>query len=146
MIDDSPGRARQARSIVTDTPGPFACLSVLAIVTLGLRLRGLRFTKALAERLIAWRRRGLAAERAFIPVVVRRIDLAAAFFPGRARCLERSIALHVCLHWCGAPTVLRLGVQPYPFSAHAWVELDGEPVGDSPDSIALFRPLSLDNV
>jgi hypothetical protein len=42
--------------------------------------------------------------------------------------------------------VLRLGVQPYPFSAHAWVELDGEPVGDSPDSIALFRPLSLENI
>jgi hypothetical protein len=145
MIADSPGRARQESAIVTGTPGPFACVSVLAIVTPGLRLRGLRFTKALAERLVA-RRRGFSSERAFIPVMVRRIDLAAAFFPGRARCLERSIALHVCLRWCGAPTVLRLGVQPYPFSAHAWVELDGEPVGDSPDSIALFRPLSLDNV
>ena len=159
MIADSAGRTRHTSSTVTDTrgardeapsgirmpPGPLACASVLTVVTIALRMRGLRFTKALAERLIAHRAHRPAVDRATLPLVVYRVDLAAAFFPGRARCLERSIALHVCLRWCGAPTVLRLGVQPYPFSAHAWVELDGEPVGDSPDSIALFRPLPPDN-
>ena len=127
-------------------PGALACAAVLVIVTLGLRLGGLRSTKALTRWLIARHRSGARADRTCIPLVVHRVDLAAAFFPGRARCLERSFALHVCLGWCGVHTSVRLGVQPYPFTAHAWVELDGEPVGDSQDSIALFRPLPLDEV
>lgn len=86
---------------------------------------------------------GGTADRACVALVVHRVDLAAAFFPARARCLERSFALHVCLGRCGIPTTVRLGVQPYPFAAHAWVELDGEPIGESPDSIALFRALPI---
>ena len=127
-------------------PGLLVCAAVLATVTLGLRLGGLRSTKLLADRLIALRRGGFSTDRTCIPLVVHRVDLAAAFFPGRARCLERSLALYVCLQWCGAPTTLRLGVQPYPFAAHAWVELDGAPIGDSPDSVALFAPLPLDQL
>jgi hypothetical protein len=135
-----------ARPEVRQPPGGLACAAVLVAVTLGLRLGGLRFTKALTRWLIARRPCGAPAERTCIPQVVHRVDLAAAFFPGRARCLERSLTLHVCLHWCGVPTTVRLGVQPYPFTAHAWVELDGEPVGDSPDSVALFCPLPLDDI
>jgi transglutaminase superfamily protein len=127
-------------------PGSLACAAVLVIVTLGLRLGGLRSTKAITRWLIARGRSGARAERTCIPLVVHRVDLAAAFFPGRARCLERSLALHVCLGWCGFQTTVRLGVQPYPFTAHAWVELGGEPVGDSQDSVALFCPLPLDDV
>lgn len=126
-------------------PGSLACVAVLAVVTLGLRLAGLRSTMTLTRWLIA-RRRGATAGPVCIPLVVHRVDLAAAFLPGRVRCLERSLALHVCLGWCGFRTAVRLGVQPYPFSAHAWVELGGEPVGESRDSVALFCPLSLDGV
>jgi hypothetical protein len=127
-------------------PGRLACAAVLVIVTLGLRLGGLRSTTTITRWLIARREGGAPAERTCIPLVVHHVDLAAAFFPGRARCLERSLALHVCLGWCGVQTTVRLGVQPYPFTAHAWVELDGEPVGDSKDCVALFRPLPLDDV
>lgn len=134
-----------ARPEFRTPPGSLACAAVLAVVTLGLRLGGLRSTKALTRWLIARRQGGVPAERTCIPLVVHRVDLAAAFFPGRARCLERSLALYVCLRWCGAEATMRLGVQPYPFTAHAWVELDGEPVGDSRDSIALFSPLPWDD-
>jgi hypothetical protein len=160
MSSDSQALTREEPSITTAAPmsrsvarpesrtppGSLACAAVLVVVTLALRLGGLRSTRALTRWLIARRQSGVPAERTCIPLVVHRVDLAAAFFPGRARCLERSLALHVCLRWCGAQTTVRLGVQPYPFTAHAWVELDGEPVGDSLDSIALFRPLSLDDV
>jgi hypothetical protein len=134
------------RPAVAALPGTLACAAVLMIVTIALRCAGLRSTKALTRWLIARRRFSAPAEGTCIPLVVHRVDLAAAFFPGRARCLERSFALHVCLAWCGIETTVRIGVQPYPFTAHAWVELDGEPVGDSPDSVALFRPLPLDDV
>jgi hypothetical protein len=160
MVIDSRAVIREQPSITTAAPvsrsvaqpgfrrppGSLACAAVIVIVTLGLRLGGLRSTKALTRWLIARRRSGAPAERTCIPLVVHRVDLAAAFFPGRARCLERSLALHVCLGWCGVQTTVRLGVQPYPFTAHAWVELDGEPVGDSQDSVALFCPLPLDDV
>jgi Transglutaminase-like superfamily len=127
-------------------PGHLACAAALMIVILGLRLGGLRFTQSITRWLIAPRRCVAPADRTCIPLVVHRVDLAAALFPARARCLERSFALHICLGWCGIQTTVRLGVQPYPFAAHAWLELDGELVGDSPDSIALFRPLPLDQV
>jgi hypothetical protein len=160
MVTDSRALIREQPSITTAAPvsrsvaptefrtppGSLACAAVLVLVTLGLRLGGLRSTKAVTRWLIARRQSGAPAERTSIPLVVHRVDLAAAFFPGRARCLERSLALHVCLRWCGAQTTVRLGVQPYPFSAHAWVELDGQPIGDSQDSVALFCPLPLDDV
>ena len=126
-------------------PGRLLCAAVLVAVTLGLRLGGLRRTRALTRWLIARRPNAPSVDRTCIPFVVRCVDLAAAFFPGRARCLERSFALHVCLRWCGLPTQIRMGVQPHPFAAHAWVELEGAPVGDSLDSIALFAPLPLED-
>jgi hypothetical protein len=124
-------------------PGGLLCAVVLMVVTLGLRLAGLRRTKAFMRWLIARRRDIPPIDPICVPLVVHRVDLAAAFFPGRARCLERSFALHVCLRWCGLPTQIRMGVQPHPFAAHAWVELEGEPVGDSRDSIALFTAFPL---
>jgi hypothetical protein len=135
MTDSSPISSRP--------PGLVACAVVLAIVTLALRFGGLGRTTTVARRLTARCRDGRTPDPACIALVVHRVDLAAAFFPGRARCLERSFALHVCLGRCGIATAVRLGVQPYPFAAHAWVELDGEPVGESPDSIAPFRALPM---
>jgi hypothetical protein len=68
--------------------------------------------------------------------------MAAAFIPGRALCLEQSLALYVCLRRAGVAVGLRLGVQPYPFAAHAWVEYKGEPVGESWDRVGRFVAFS----
>jgi hypothetical protein len=40
-------------------------------------------------------------------------------------CLPRSLALYRFLLGCGFPVQQLIGVLPRPFSAHAWVELDG---------------------
>lgn len=68
----------------------------------------------------------------------RRISLAAAFFPGRALCLEQSLALFTCLRRLGVAADLCLGVQPFPFIAHAWVEVDGLPVLENTDTLHGF--------
>jgi hypothetical protein len=59
-----------------------------------------------------------------------RVAQAGAFYPGRAECLEQSLVLLILLRRRGLPAQLRLGVQNFPFSAHAWVELDGRPVNE----------------
>jgi hypothetical protein len=68
------------------------------------------------------------------------VDTAAAFFPGRALCLEQSLALYVCLRRAGVPAELKIGAQPYPFAAHAWVEHRGELIGTSYDLVCQFVP------
>jgi hypothetical protein len=67
--------------------------------------------------------------------------MAGVFYPGRARCLEQSLALYVLLRRRGVAAALRIGVQPYPFSAHAWVELNGVPLSERPEAIQQFVPI-----
>lgn len=84
------------------------------------------------------------AASAATAATANRVALAAAFYPRRALCLEQSLALCVLLRWQGVAAELRLGVQPRPFQAHAWVEVDGEPVaehGDLPLNLVAFPRL-----
>ena len=117
------------------------CALALLAVRARLRARGFGPT-------VAWaRRRGArAAGAGLAPEEVERaayhVAVAAAFFPGRAVCLEQSLALYVLLRRRGVAAELRLGVQAYPFHAHAWVELDGEPVNEHRETVERFRSLS----
>lgn len=69
------------------------------------------------------------------------VSLAAAFVPARILCLERSLVLYHKLKRSGVPVALRLGVRAYPFAAHAWVELEGSPVNETPDFLKDFTPI-----
>jgi hypothetical protein len=96
---------------------------------------------------VAWARRlgertagaGLTAEE--VERAAYHVAVAAAFFPGRAVCLEQSLALYVLLRRRGVPAELRIGVQVYPFYAHAWVELHGRPVNEDVETVEKFRAL-----
>jgi hypothetical protein len=123
-------------------PSGLRCALVLVGATLALRVLGLRRSLVLARQL-SWR--APAAESPtpkFLAGVVRKVDTAAAFFPGRAMCLEQSLALYLCLHRAGVAVDFRIGVQPYPFTAHAWVEYRGAPVGESQDRVGKFVAFS----
>ncbi|MEU0241391.1 lasso peptide biosynthesis B2 protein [Nocardiopsis sp. NPDC006198] len=48
-------------------------------------------------------------------------------------CLPRSIATALLARWHGYGVTWCTGVQDRPFAAHAWVEIDGRPVGESAD-------------
>lgn len=54
------------------------------------------------------------------------------------RCLERSVATSLLCRTRGSWPDWRTGVALQPFQAHAWVEAEGRPVGESEREIALF--------
>jgi len=109
-------------------PRPGILFSFAAVTTarLGLRWLGLRRTARLVRRIV--RVIGRATPRGQPLEVARRVATVAAFFPGRAVCLEQSVALYLVLRRFGHPAALRIGVQALPFVAHAWIEIDGAPL------------------
>lgn len=68
----------------------------------------------------------------------RIVAIAAAFYPGRALCLERSLVLYARLCRLGSTPEFQLGVQAAPFGAHAWVTYDGVPVNDCAEHVSQF--------
>ncbi len=118
--------------------GVLSAFVVVAAARASLKFAGFRRTvraaKWLGDRFRNRPSRGEAEQ------VARAVATAAAFFPGRAICLEQSVALHVLLRRAGHAGALRVGVQPYPFRAHAWVELDGRPVYENADQLVKFVP------
>ncbi|MEU6482662.1 lasso peptide biosynthesis B2 protein [Streptomyces sp. NPDC046887] len=55
-------------------------------------------------------------------------------------CLQRSVATVLLCQLRGVRPDWSTGVRTQPFVAHAWVEVDGKPVGES-DDIRLYHPL-----
>ncbi len=105
---------------------------VLVVVKVALTLAGFGRTLTAAQWLVGRRAAGSASPE-LLQATSRRVALVAAFFPGRALCLEQSTALWLLLRGRGVAADLRLGVQPYPWGAHAWVEHRGEPVNERPE-------------
>jgi len=98
----------------------YACL---AFVHLLLAINGYRLLRALVSRYD-----GPKGRKGDIASLISAMQY--------ARCLYVKTAL--CLHWCAAttlylrrhgwPVTLTMGVQHYPFVAHAWIELNGNVV------------------
>jgi transglutaminase-like putative cysteine protease len=101
-------------------------------------LRVLGFARTLrAARRLAGDLAGTVDDR-LVQRTLHNIVVATALYPGRSKCLEQAVAAFVLLRRRQIPVQLRLGVQPYPFSAHAWVELNGVPLSESPEVVAQF--------
>ena len=60
------------------------------------------------------------------------VDLAACFYYKPVRCLQRSVVATRLLREYGIHGLLVIGYRPAPFFSHAWVEVDGRVVNDSP--------------
>lgn len=58
--------------------------------------------------------------------------LACSLYWKPARCLQRSVMLVRLLRRAGIPAELVIGYRPTPFFSHAWVELAGRVLNDSP--------------
>lgn len=121
-------------------PSGWRCAATLFLATFALRVTGLHRSLALAQWFGRRVRHDAEPTPEFLANVVRKVNTAAAFFPGRALCLEQSLTLYMCLRRAGVAAELRIGVQPYPFTAHAWVEHRGELVGTSYDQVSKFIP------
>ena len=82
-----------------------------------------------------------ALRSAELTLLVERISIAATFVPCRAACLEQSLVLFYWVNRQGKRALLRVGMQPLPFSAHAWVEINGRPVNCDGSQARAFAPL-----
>lgn len=58
------------------------------------------------------------------------MDLACIWYWKEVQCLQRSSATACLLRRHGVLAQLVLGVQQWPFRAHAWVEVDGRVIND----------------
>jgi hypothetical protein len=110
----------------------------ISFMKLMLRVRGF-------GRTITWIRNRVVdvpATTAAHVAIVRRAEhsvaMAGAWYPGRALCLEQSLALYYLLRRQGVPVKYCPGVRPYPFGAHAWVEYCGEPVNDVAEHVSWY--------
>lgn len=65
--------------------------------------------------------------------LARIVDMASRHVPFGGACLQRSLVLWWLLQRRGMPGVIRVGARRSDagFHAHAWVELEGRPLGDS---------------
>lgn len=66
------------------------------------------------------------------------------FLSGRGPddCLTRSLSLFVYLRQIGFPASHRIGVADSPFTAHAWVDCDGEAVVEAADRVSRFSVIA----
>lgn len=122
-------------------PGLVKAMLVVALMDVLPRVLGLRRTLRLVSRAPATS--SSAADTALIDATVRAVCTASAFYPRRALCLEQSLALTWLLRRRGVPAELRIGVQPRPFYAHAWVEMDGRPLNEPGDLPQILTPFAL---
>jgi hypothetical protein len=120
-------------------PGVLRCMVALMLCDIALRVLGYARTMRIARRIAG--EPSSPSRQPVIESTLHNILVATAFYPGRSKCLEQSVAGLILLRRRGVPIELRLGVQPYPFSAHAWLELDGVPVTESPEIVANYAML-----
>jgi hypothetical protein len=64
--------------------------------------------------------------------ICRAVDVACVFYFKEVRCLQRSAATACLLRQNGIHAELVIGVQQWPFRAHAWVEVAGRVMNDKP--------------
>lgn len=136
LITEIPGEQPPRRA-----PSAWTCAALLCAIRLALRFTGLDRTRRALEFRIA-RTSSDFHDSQLIRDCVRSVALAAAFFPGRALCLERSLTLWYLLASRGVAVELCLGVQRFPFAAHAWVSYLGEPLNDVREHVEHFQPLT----
>lgn len=118
-------------------PALLSTLALLASVDLALRWLGFLRVMRMARRLTG-RRAARQADGALLQQTFQQILKATAFYPGRSQCLEQSMTGYILLRRRGFDVQLRIGVQPYPFAAHAWLELDGKPLTESEEVVRGF--------
>lgn len=121
-------------------PSTLQCGCRLAAVRVALLTLGF-------DRTMQWIRRRvrampiLQAPVEYVLAAERTVAMAAAFYPGHAACLERSLVLYHLLRRKGIDVRYCQGVQPHPFGAHAWIEYNGEPINDVPEHVRQFARL-----
>ena len=116
----------------------WASLWLLPLFWLGLRCLGLQRWQAWLDRAPLGTHPPLGADDA--AALGTAVNIAAHHGVGPATCLTRSLLLRSILRRRGTDSDLRIGVQitDSRLVAHAWVEIAGQPINDTPDVATRF--------
>jgi hypothetical protein len=125
------------------SPSLLTCFLTIVAVKIMLKWKGFGRTLQYLHRRLSVVAVAPGAHDALVRATERNVALMAALYPGRARCLEQSLALYWLLRRRGVPVEFAIGAQPYPFAAHAWVTYNGKPVNDLAEHVAWYLPLPL---
>jgi Transglutaminase-like superfamily len=91
-------------------------------------LRG-QFAK-LHERVRSYPCSPVVAYREIAQQICAAVDVSCLFWLRSVSCLHRSAATVCVLRHHGVPVPITIGIQQWPFKAHAWVELDNLVIND----------------
>jgi hypothetical protein len=83
-----------------------------------------------------------ATEGADLPTLCEAVQTAAVWYPKQTLCLQKASVTTSLLRQHGFPADMKIGVRKQPFHAHAWVEVDGEVVGDHQNVRKYFREIA----
>ena len=115
---------------------------MIAALKLSLRIRGFARTMEWIRRRVASVPSAAEVPPAVVMEAEWAVAMAAAFYPGRAECLERSLVLYYLMRRQGIPVRYCHGVQPLPLLSHAWIEYRGEVINDVPERVKAFSRLA----
>jgi hypothetical protein len=127
-------RLRQFSVLEPSAQGIFLRAAVLLpLISLSLRMRGFGATQGTLQKFLPdskMETSDLPGPRA--ELTARMVRAAVRYGAGHPTCLEESLALWWLLGRRGIVSQLRIGVKKDSpkFQAHAWVELDGEPLNE----------------
>jgi hypothetical protein len=106
------------------------CAFWLSAVHVGIKTRGFMTVWRFVNKQRRPQEPYTEEDKAYVDGVASDMAVAAALYPFRARCLHQSIALYYLLRRQGIEVEHRIGVQPYRFRAHAWIEFRGRPINE----------------
>lgn len=85
-----------------------------------------------------WSVRSRPASRDIVLEVCQAMNRACVVYPKRVMCLQRSMATTCLLRSCGVNASFVVGAQKFPFKAHAWTEVNDQPVNERRDVRAYY--------
>jgi prolyl oligopeptidase len=74
--------------------------------------------------------------------ICRAVNLACVFYFKEILCLQRAASTTCLLRKKGVAAQMVIGVQPLPFNAHAWVEVEGAVVNEKSYTPEMYSVLS----
>lgn len=128
-------------STLGNVPSVVRCLLAIAFLKAHVSALGLGSTLRWIRRREARTPARASDPTAFLIACEYAVSMAAALYPGRALCLERSLALLYLARRAGIPVSYHHGVQPVPFAAHAWIEYEGRVINDTDEHVLTYRRL-----
>jgi hypothetical protein len=117
----------------------FSAFIGLLAFDLLLKFRGF---ESLIKRVESWpTAKPLKTDRETCRRVRAMVDRAQMYYPKKAMCLQHSAVVTCLLRRRGVPAEMVLTAQEFPLKAHAWTEVEGEVVNDSPQVKTKYREL-----